>query len=194
MDRWFHPTLYDGCNHVCMIGLKFNHFCKRGPWYIQMFLYQRIPAYCLLVWLPRRSLQLICLNTVICTQIFPENILKSLQNVSETALVHCTYGLRVIAGDRTNLIKYHNKKAPFAAKWQICLFVCIFETLWSKVRTVFWWHFGDRSDMIHRKQLVKIRGILDHYLDVGILFMIWGDVCLLTTLRKNIWADFDEIL
>ena len=30
-DRWFHPTLYNGCNYLSMLGLKLNHVSKRGP-------------------------------------------------------------------------------------------------------------------------------------------------------------------
>ena len=32
MDKWFHPTLYNGCNYLSMLGLKLNHVSKRGPW------------------------------------------------------------------------------------------------------------------------------------------------------------------
>ena len=31
MDKWFHPTLYNGCNYLSMLGLKLNHVSKRGP-------------------------------------------------------------------------------------------------------------------------------------------------------------------
>ena len=29
-----HPTLYNGCNYLSMLGLKLNHVSKRGPWYL----------------------------------------------------------------------------------------------------------------------------------------------------------------
>ena len=32
MDKKFHPTVYDGCNYLPMLGLKINHVSKRGPW------------------------------------------------------------------------------------------------------------------------------------------------------------------
>ena len=31
MDKWFHPTLYTGCNYLFMLGLKLNHVGNRGP-------------------------------------------------------------------------------------------------------------------------------------------------------------------
>ena len=31
MDKLFHPTLYNGCNYIYMLGLKLNHVNKRGP-------------------------------------------------------------------------------------------------------------------------------------------------------------------
>ena len=31
MDKLFHPTLYNGCNYLSMLGLKLNHVSKRGP-------------------------------------------------------------------------------------------------------------------------------------------------------------------
>ena len=31
IGKWFHPTLYDGCNYLCMLGLKFIHVSKGGP-------------------------------------------------------------------------------------------------------------------------------------------------------------------
>ena len=30
MDKQFHPTLYNGCNYLSMLGLKLNHVSKRG--------------------------------------------------------------------------------------------------------------------------------------------------------------------
>ena len=30
MDKWFHTTLYNGCNYLSMLGLKLNHVSKRG--------------------------------------------------------------------------------------------------------------------------------------------------------------------
>ena len=30
MDKWFHPTLYQACNYLSMLGLKLNHVSKRG--------------------------------------------------------------------------------------------------------------------------------------------------------------------
>ena len=33
MDKWFHPTHYNGCKYLSMLGLKLNHVSKRGPWY-----------------------------------------------------------------------------------------------------------------------------------------------------------------
>ena len=31
MDKWFHPTLYNGRNYLSMLGLKLKHVSKRGP-------------------------------------------------------------------------------------------------------------------------------------------------------------------
>ena len=31
MDKKIHPTLYDGCNYLSMLGLKLIHISKRGP-------------------------------------------------------------------------------------------------------------------------------------------------------------------
>ena len=31
MDKQFHPTHYNGCNYLSMLGLKLNHVSKRGP-------------------------------------------------------------------------------------------------------------------------------------------------------------------
>ena len=33
MDEWFHPTVYNGCNYLSMLGLKLNHVSKRGSRY-----------------------------------------------------------------------------------------------------------------------------------------------------------------
>ena len=30
MDKYFHPTHYNGCNYLSMLGLKLNHVSKRG--------------------------------------------------------------------------------------------------------------------------------------------------------------------
>ena len=30
MDKWFHPTLYNGCDYLSMLGLKLIHVSKRG--------------------------------------------------------------------------------------------------------------------------------------------------------------------
>ena len=30
MDKWFHPTLYQACDYLSMLGLKLNHVSKRG--------------------------------------------------------------------------------------------------------------------------------------------------------------------
>ena len=30
MDKWFHPTHFNGCNSLFMLGLKFIHVSKRG--------------------------------------------------------------------------------------------------------------------------------------------------------------------
>ena len=32
MDTEFHPTHYNGCNHLSMLVLKLIHVSKRGPW------------------------------------------------------------------------------------------------------------------------------------------------------------------
>ena len=32
MDKQFHPTLYNGCNYLSMLGIKLNHASERGPW------------------------------------------------------------------------------------------------------------------------------------------------------------------
>ena len=31
MDKQFHPTHFNGCNHLSMVGLKLNHVSKGGP-------------------------------------------------------------------------------------------------------------------------------------------------------------------
>ena len=31
MDKYFHPILYNGCNHLYMLGLKLIHFSKGAP-------------------------------------------------------------------------------------------------------------------------------------------------------------------
>ena len=31
MDKWFQPTLHNGCNYLSMLGLKLNHVSKRHP-------------------------------------------------------------------------------------------------------------------------------------------------------------------
>ena len=31
MDKLFHPIHYNGCNYLCMLGLKLNHVSKRSP-------------------------------------------------------------------------------------------------------------------------------------------------------------------
>ena len=31
MDKYFHPTLYNGCNYLSMMVLKLNRVSKRGP-------------------------------------------------------------------------------------------------------------------------------------------------------------------
>ena len=31
MDKWFHPTYYEGYNYLSMLGFKLSHFSKRGP-------------------------------------------------------------------------------------------------------------------------------------------------------------------
>ena len=31
MDKWFHPTLYNGCNYLSILCLKLNHVSKRNP-------------------------------------------------------------------------------------------------------------------------------------------------------------------
>ena len=33
MDTYFHPTPYNGCDYLSVLGLKLNHVSKRGPWY-----------------------------------------------------------------------------------------------------------------------------------------------------------------
>ena len=38
MDKWFHPTLYYGCNHLSMQGFNRIHVCKRGPWHHNVFI------------------------------------------------------------------------------------------------------------------------------------------------------------
>ena len=32
MDKLFHPTHYNGCNYLSMLGLKLIHVSKRGHW------------------------------------------------------------------------------------------------------------------------------------------------------------------
>ena len=34
MDKSFHPTCYNGCNYLSMLGLKLIHVSKRGHWYL----------------------------------------------------------------------------------------------------------------------------------------------------------------
>ena len=31
MDKCFHPTVYNGCDYLSMLGLKLNHVSKRAP-------------------------------------------------------------------------------------------------------------------------------------------------------------------
>ena len=31
MDKWFHSTLYNGCNYLSVLGIKLIHVSKRGP-------------------------------------------------------------------------------------------------------------------------------------------------------------------
>ena len=31
MDKLFHPTLYNGCDDLSMLGLKLIHVSERGP-------------------------------------------------------------------------------------------------------------------------------------------------------------------
>ena len=31
MDKQFHPTVYNGCNYLYMLGLKLNHISKNAP-------------------------------------------------------------------------------------------------------------------------------------------------------------------
>ena len=31
MDKWFHPTLYHGCNHLSVLGFKLNPVSNRTP-------------------------------------------------------------------------------------------------------------------------------------------------------------------
>ena len=31
MDKWFHPTLYQACDSLSMLGSKLNHVSKRAP-------------------------------------------------------------------------------------------------------------------------------------------------------------------
>ena len=33
MDKWFHPTFYNECNYLSMLGLKLNHVSKRSHWW-----------------------------------------------------------------------------------------------------------------------------------------------------------------
>ena len=56
MDKDFHPTLYNGCNYLSMLGLMFIHVSKTGPCEIRIFdiTYNRNPhcvamAYCFLI-------------------------------------------------------------------------------------------------------------------------------------------------
>ena len=35
MDTLFHPTLYDGCNYLSMLGLKLIYVSERGPRYCE---------------------------------------------------------------------------------------------------------------------------------------------------------------
>ena len=31
VDKWFHLTLYNGCNYLFMMDLQLNHVSERGP-------------------------------------------------------------------------------------------------------------------------------------------------------------------
>ena len=48
MDKWFHPTLYQTCDYLSMLGLKWNRVSKMGPVSI---LYQ------LMIWLIHHTIQ-----------------------------------------------------------------------------------------------------------------------------------------
>ena len=43
MDKIFHSTLCNGCNYLCVLGLKLIHNSKRGSWYtLLMFLMLKV--------------------------------------------------------------------------------------------------------------------------------------------------------
>ena len=42
MDKWFHPTHYNGCNYLSMPWLKLIHVSKRGYWSTQEKLFRRL--------------------------------------------------------------------------------------------------------------------------------------------------------
>ena len=49
MDNLFHLALYQACDYLSMIGLKFNHVSRRGPWhpfYKQKFAKQQLFCVC----------------------------------------------------------------------------------------------------------------------------------------------------
>ena len=41
MDEWFHPTLYNECNYLWMLGLKLIRVSKRGHWFWKIVYVQR---------------------------------------------------------------------------------------------------------------------------------------------------------
>ena len=45
MNKWLHPTLYNGCNYLSMLGLKLNHVSKSGP-RLFMSWFQSIGQFC----------------------------------------------------------------------------------------------------------------------------------------------------
>ena len=39
MDKYFHPTVYNGCNYLSMLEWKLNHVCKGGARLVYICLY-----------------------------------------------------------------------------------------------------------------------------------------------------------
>ena len=42
MDKWFHLTIYNGCNYLSILGLKLNHVSEKGPRRLQCTVLQKI--------------------------------------------------------------------------------------------------------------------------------------------------------
>ena len=45
INKWFHHTLYNGCNYLTMLGLKSNHVSKMGPLYHHGIISDQVSIY-----------------------------------------------------------------------------------------------------------------------------------------------------